>query len=273
MPMDDRRDHHDPPPYDPSDRRDVGTGEDFAADLLALYAAGRKHFPELAAFYSGVTTATHDAAQRIDHLRASTGGEYALTLVDQLRELLQVELRRTSLAMSETGQALVEIADDYSTTDEAANDHFRALLERRANRIDVPFVPTPPGLDAPYTTPYDAPPPPEGAPPPLPESPVPPTLPGLPRPDPVPDLEDLVPEEPTQEHRPAPHQKFPWLFPDGTPGPAPEPEQVYPDLPFGNDEDNGDGENELHLDDLIETPEERRERLEDDRGTYYGGGR
>lgn len=259
-------DVHQSPPYDPSDRRDVGTGKDFAADLLALYRAGRLHFPELAAFYSGVTTTTHDAAQRVRFLGASTGGEYALTLVDQLRELLQVELRRTTLALVETGEALVEIADDYSTTDQEANEHFRTLLEQKRNQIDVPFVPTPPGLEDPFSTPYDPPPPPESTP-----DPLPPTHPHLPAPDR--DLEDLVPEEPTQEHRPTPHQVAPWLFPEGTPGLPAEPEPQVPDLPFpwSGDPDRNDGENELHLDDLIETAEERREEREDD--GIFGGGR
>jgi hypothetical protein len=261
---------HDPPPYDPSDQRDVGTGKDFAADLFALHRAGKQHFPELAAFYSGVTSATHDAAQRVHHLRSSTGGEYALTLVDELRELLHVELRRTSLAMSETGAALVEIADDYSTTDQTANDHFRTLLERRADQIEVPFVPTPPGLDAPYSTEYD-PTPPDDVP-----SPLPPTSPHLPPPDR--DLDDLVPEEPTQEHAPRPEQELPFLFPEGyespAPEPVPEPEPPFdPPGPF-DDPELHDGENELHLDDLVETPEERFDRLHGD-GDHYGlgGGR
>jgi len=92
-------DRYQPPAYDPNDARDVGTGSDFGADLWALYKAERLHFPELAAFCSGVTTSAHDAKQRVDFLRASTGGEYALTLVDNLRELLQVEMRQTSLAL------------------------------------------------------------------------------------------------------------------------------------------------------------------------------
>ena len=248
---------HDPPPYDPSDTREVGTGKDFAADLLALYRAGRLHFPELAAFYSGVTSATHDAAQRVRFLRSSTGGEYALTLVDELRELLQVELRRTTLALQETGEALVEIADDYSTTDRAANDHFRRLLERDVNQIDPPHVPAPPGLDAPYATPYDTPALPGDAPAPLPPTGGHPTLP--PR---VPELDDVVPEEPTQEHAPRPEQTFPWLFPPGYESPAPEPTpepEPWFDNPFGSS-DQGDGENELHFDDLYESPAEQRER-------------
>ncbi|MBL0749339.1 hypothetical protein [Nocardioides baculatus] len=263
-------DHYQPSPYDPSDRRDVGTGKDFAADLWALYEAGRLHFPELAAFYSEVTSATHDAAQRISHLQDSTGGEYALTLVGKLRELLQVELRSTSLAMSETGEALVEIADDYATTDQTANDRFRVLAGR--SDIVVPYVPSPPGLDAPYETPYDAPDRPDDAPLPiLPDGP-----PWLGTGD-GPELDDVVPEEPLQEHRPTPEQQFPFLHPDlleqlPDPQPEPEPEPVFPSGPFAPEPGSelDDGENELHLDDLIETPEERRERFERD---GWNGGR
>jgi hypothetical protein len=145
-------DRYRPPTYDPNDARDVGTGSDFGADLWALYKAGRLHFPELAAFYSGVTTSAHDVRQRVDFLRASTGGEYALTLVDNLRDLLQVELRQTTLALIDTGESLVQIADDYAATDEEANARFRRLVNDVDNTIQLPVVRRPPVRTLPSKT-------------------------------------------------------------------------------------------------------------------------
>lgn len=252
-------DRYQPPAYDANDTRDVGTGSDFGADLWALYKAGRLHFPELAAFYSGVTTSAHDAKQRVDFLRVSTGGEYALTLVDNLRDLLQVELRRTALALVDTGEALVQIADDYAATDEEANARFRSLVRDADNVILVPVVPAPPAPNAPFETPYDPPPVNDNAPPPVPDE--------LPLPWGDNDLDDLAPEEPTDEHTPTDrelHPDLPDWFTDryGEPSderPEPQPEPDVPDhlSPFGVPPELDDGENELDLEDLTSEDEDQ----------------
>jgi len=253
-------DRYQPPAYDPDDGRDVGTGSDFGADLWALYKAGRLHFPELAAFYSGVTTSTHDVKQRVDFLRASTGGEYALTLVDNLRDLLQVELRQTTLALIDTGEALVQIADDYAATDEEASARFRSLVNDVDNTIALPAVPPPPGPHAPFDSPHDPPPVNDNAPAPLPDRPPVPWLDD--------ELDDLAPEEPTDEHTPTHDEVYPdvpdWVKDsfgapsDERPEPQPEPDVPEHLFPYGVPDELDDGENELDLEDITpqdETPE------------------
>lgn len=146
-------------PYDPSDPRDVGSGRDFGADLYDLFRAGRVYFPQTAIQFSGWTTSAHDFSQRVDFLNGSVGYEYTLSLVDQIRADLHFALRETAVAMRDVGTALVQIATDYARTDEAASSEFNRLLTKHPGLFDTPTpqVPTPPGSDAPYTTPYEPP--------------------------------------------------------------------------------------------------------------------
>lgn len=144
-----------PPGYDPSDTRRVGHGSDFGVELFELLKAGRTSLPAFAALYSNLATVAHDLGPRIDFLRQSVGGEYALSLVDRLREELQVSLRFHALALQDAGEALVQIAEDFASTDAEANETFRGLA--RGADLDVPNVPRPPGPGAPHRDGYEPP--------------------------------------------------------------------------------------------------------------------
>lgn len=203
-----------PPAHDPNDDRRVGHGTDFGVELFELLRAGRTSLPTYAVLYSDLTTVTHDLGPRIDFLRQSVGGEYALSLVDGLRQELQVCLRIHSLALQDAGEALVQIADDFAATDQQANDTFRSLA--KGADLDVPQVPQPPGLNAPHRDTYD--PPPLDAPDIVwgvdqghdaPRSPF--DGPGL---DDEGDLDDQVPDTPDESHVPDPDDYVPDFLQD-----------------------------------------------------------
>ncbi|WP_341926425.1 hypothetical protein [Nocardioides psychrotolerans] len=146
-------------PYDPNDPRDVGSGRDFGADLYSLYRAGRVYFPDTGILFSGWASSAHDFSQRVQFLNGSVGGEYALSLVEQIRGDLHFALRDTALAMRDIGTALVQISTDYAQTDEGASAEFNRLLQQHPGLFSGPTqeVPQPPGSDAPFETPYEGP--------------------------------------------------------------------------------------------------------------------
>lgn len=145
--------------HDPGDPRQVGSGKEFGADLYALYRAGRVHFPEKAILYSQLTSAVHDLEQRVEFLRSSVGGEYAVGLVESIRGDLHHALRQTAVAMRDTGTALVQISADYAATDLDATSEFNRLVHGHPGLFDTstPHVPRPPSGDDPYATLYEPP--------------------------------------------------------------------------------------------------------------------
>lgn len=139
-------DSYQPPAYDAYDSRHTGSGRDFGADLFSLYRAGRTELPAKAAVYSAVTSAAFEARGDILGLADTAGVNHEVVGgVLGLCAELQGALRRTTLALRDTGEALVRIADDYVTTDQQARDQFRELLRSSGIRsLPLPDVPPPP---------------------------------------------------------------------------------------------------------------------------------
>jgi hypothetical protein len=157
-----------PDPYDPGWRPtytgpngnlgDVGSGPGFGADLYQLYYAGRVKLPDIAFRYYELTSGLHETQGTSIAAFAKVGGrEPAHQLWMDLRDELQDVLRTSSINFADTGEALVDIADRYSRTDDEAADALAAELDRSSGEIadelaelsedfqtDPVDVPTPP---------------------------------------------------------------------------------------------------------------------------------
>lgn len=141
----------------------IGSGTRLGAHCYDLYAAGRNELPRVAATYSDLTFGVHGtdgAMRRLFDLPApgvTAVHENLLSLRDELHEVF----RETCLRMEEIGDALVDIAVSYATTDERAVDEFARLLDKVEGEGDT----TPEGRDWEDQRPTVRPPPEVGAPP------------------------------------------------------------------------------------------------------------
>jgi hypothetical protein len=133
------------PQVDPSDTRDVGAGAEFGADLQALYVAGRVTMPDLAQTYVAISSGANGMRGRLAYLEQSTGSPAPLRDASRLLEHLAVATFKTAIAIRDSGEALVRIADDYVATDRAARDEF-VRLNAMSDRLGepTPHVATPP---------------------------------------------------------------------------------------------------------------------------------
>lgn len=159
----------DDPRRDPYDRRyspqhagdgglgDVGSGEGFGADLYELYKAGRLELPAVAATYAELTRKIHEQDGPMQALfeGPTYTPEASHRLILHLRDDLQESLRMTSVNVEAAGRALVDIADSYVATDEAAAAEFRRLIGRERDSYppdEIPIAdaprPGPPGSRA-----------------------------------------------------------------------------------------------------------------------------
>ncbi|UUZ60857.1 hypothetical protein [Nocardioides sp. B-3] len=119
------------PNYFPSsdggrDVGDVGSGDDFGADTYKLYLAGRVLIPTTANLYSENTNGIYDLGTTAAGLASK---HPALMSLSAIPERMHHALYRTSQSLHQTAEALVEIADDYVRTDEAARDEFLVYLK------------------------------------------------------------------------------------------------------------------------------------------------
>jgi hypothetical protein len=146
------------PEYTGDDRLgNVGSGRELGANLYALYRAGRNELPEVASVYAQLTGKIHYMRGSLEALtdRPGIGRALAHDRLLQLREEVQVILRENCLRMLEVGQALVETADAYAATNQAAADEFGNLLEQNQEDFDnfQIYVPEPPNPDDPIHVP------------------------------------------------------------------------------------------------------------------------
>jgi hypothetical protein len=136
---------------------DVGSGEEFGADLFELYHAGRVLFPEIATRYSELTMRVHRQETTLRVLFEVDGSvpERAHRMLLELREELQHVLRQSSINIDESGRALVTIADSYAATDEQAAAEMTRKLDRYQDVfVHAPTrVPTPPAPGDPQPAP------------------------------------------------------------------------------------------------------------------------
>jgi hypothetical protein len=135
----------------------VGSGRELGANLYALYRAGRNELPEVASVYAQLTGKIHYMRGSLEAQfdRPQIGRALAHDRLLQLREEAQVILRDNCLRMLEVGRALVETADAYAATDQAAADEFGNLLERNQEDFDnfQIYVPEPPNPNDPIHVP------------------------------------------------------------------------------------------------------------------------
>jgi len=148
------------PDYHPDDHGtrpnlgDVGHGNQFGLDLYALYRAGRLHFPEQAARFSGLASDAQYAGSAITDVQSAAGHPPSLAKILDLRERLHNAIYQMTIALRDIGPVLVKVADDYAATDQAARDAFDAQLgsvSEKGKYDDPPVtVPEPPRPDEPY---------------------------------------------------------------------------------------------------------------------------
>lgn len=138
---------------------DVGSGRELGANLYALYRAGRNELPRLALVYAQLTSRIHPVrgSLEVQFDRPGLGREPVHERLLELREEVHDVLRQNCVRMLEVGRALVETADAYAATDQAAAEEFENLLDR--NREDEGFdrprlhVPDPPAPNDPIHAP------------------------------------------------------------------------------------------------------------------------
>lgn len=119
---------------------DVGHGGRFGADLFYLFRAGKAMIPEAAAHFSDAAIQVHHTTSALESLASSTG-EPAMRQLLAIRDDLHLGLRRTSLNLHATGEAVEDTAKDYVRTDEDALARFRAM--QRDPRFDDDFLEIP----------------------------------------------------------------------------------------------------------------------------------
>ena len=133
---------------------DVGHGNQFGLDLYALYRAGRVHFPEQAARFSGLATNAQYAGSSIKDVQTSAGYPPPLAKILDLRERLHNALYQMTTALRDIGPVLVKLADDYAATDQAARAAFNGKIDSVAEAPQYTSppvtVPEPPRPEEPY---------------------------------------------------------------------------------------------------------------------------
>lgn len=132
---------------------DIGSGRRLGAHLYYLYRAGRNELPDVASVYAGLASQIHGIASAMEAQfdRPGRGMEPAHLRLLELRNEAHDVLRQTCLRMQQAGAALVEIADTYAATDQAAADEFSRLLGENADdyQTSPPYVPEPPRVGDP----------------------------------------------------------------------------------------------------------------------------
>lgn len=140
------------PTYEGSDPQlgDVGSGHQFGADLYYLYRAGRLDMPRLAKRYSGFTSRVDERSEEVRGQKSLVGwsGGSAVNAILDMAVDLQLAFYRTTNNLTDCGTALVQIADRYAATDQAAAEEFNTYLadvrgDFSGPPVDVPSPPKP----------------------------------------------------------------------------------------------------------------------------------
>jgi uncharacterized protein YukE len=115
-------------------------GRDLGASLFRLYLGGRTFLPEAANSYADLATALHALTPSIESLATELEHDVGGSFTEALRTV-HLALTRTAINLDRAGTALVQIADRYSRTDEAAREEFDGL--RRGMRDALEKGPAP----------------------------------------------------------------------------------------------------------------------------------
>jgi hypothetical protein len=115
----------------------ASTSEELGASLFRLYLGGRTYVPEAANVYADTATALHSLTPAVESLAAGLDHEVGETFTEMARTV-HLALSRTAINLDLAGTALVQIADRFSRTDEAARDEFERLRRRQRNALTDP---------------------------------------------------------------------------------------------------------------------------------------
>jgi hypothetical protein len=118
----------------------TAAGTDLGANLFRLYLGGSTYIPEAADAYADAGLALHALTPAVESLAADLEHEVGTSLTAIL-ETAHRALSRTAINLDLAGTALVQIADRFSRTDEAAREEFDRLCRR--NRRDLDNRPPP----------------------------------------------------------------------------------------------------------------------------------
>lgn len=121
----------------------TGAGRDLGASLFRLHLGGRIFFPEAARSYADLATALHALTPSVESLATDlehdVGGSF-----NEILRTVHLALSRTAINLDRAGTALVQIADRYSRTDEAAREEFdglcRGMRSAALEKTPAPFT-------------------------------------------------------------------------------------------------------------------------------------
>lgn len=115
-------------------------GTDLGANLFRLYLGGLTYVPEAANAYADSAVALHALTPAVESLATDLEHGVGATFTDIIRTA-HLALTRTAINLDRAGTALVQIADRYVRTDEAAREEFDRLCKQ--NRDDLAERPPP----------------------------------------------------------------------------------------------------------------------------------
>ena len=114
--------------------RDLGSGTRFGADVYELHEAGHVAFPDLAELYSHAATELHHVHGLLSGIASRLGRSGGWAVAAQAEQAYDAA-RVTAHRLHRTGEALVELADDFRRTDEGAGDAFRRLAREHRHLL------------------------------------------------------------------------------------------------------------------------------------------
>jgi|GEM_PF-2239546 len=113
---------------------DLGSGTRFGADVYELYEAGRVAFPDLAELYSHAATELHHVHGLLRGIASRLSGSGGWAVAAQAEQAYDAA-RVTAHRLHRTGEALVELADDFRRTDDVAAQAFRRLTHEHRHLL------------------------------------------------------------------------------------------------------------------------------------------
>ena len=123
--------------------RDLGSGSRFGADVYELYEAGHVAFPDLAELYSHAATELHHVHGLLTGIARRLGRSGGWAVADQAEQVCDAA-RVTAHRLHRTGEALVELADDFRRTDDGAAHAFRRLTREHRDLLSSAAAWSPP---------------------------------------------------------------------------------------------------------------------------------
>lgn len=108
---------------------DVGSGDEFEADLFYLFMAGKVHMPRTARTYERLAWELERTNLRLSVIASELSNPAGMSGMGDCTQVLKHALGTTAVNVDEAADALVRIALDYAATDEGVNQRFTASRE------------------------------------------------------------------------------------------------------------------------------------------------